>query len=125
MMREAVPSASWRGSMRAFSLRVRRGRTPACRGRCSRDGRGRAMDEVEIESVETLSDRWKPLRQYRLRQRRRDGRQQALVREVYCMGPAVAVLPHDPQRGTVLLIRQFRLPALLNGDAPKLVEACA
>jgi nudix-type nucleoside diphosphatase (YffH/AdpP family) len=83
------------------------------------------MDEVEIEAVETLSDRWRPLREYRLRQRRRDGTRQELVREVYAMGPAAAVLPHDPQRGTVLLIRQFRLPALLNGDAPRLVEACA
>lgn len=83
------------------------------------------MDEVEIESVETLSDHWRPLRQYRLRQRRRDGKEQSLVREVYCMGPAAAVVPHDPRRGTVLLIRQFRLPALLNGDGPKLVEACA
>jgi nudix-type nucleoside diphosphatase (YffH/AdpP family) len=83
------------------------------------------MAEVEIESVETLSDHWRPLRQYRLRQRRKDGRQQSLVREVYAMGPAAAVLPYDPRRGTVLLIRQFRLPALLNGDGPRLVEACA
>ena len=81
------------------------------------------MGKVEIEAVETLSDGWKPLRQYRLRQQRQDGTQQRLVREVYCMGPAAAVLPHDPQRDTVLLIRQFRLPALLNGDGPRLIEA--
>ncbi|MDO9710970.1 NUDIX domain-containing protein [Paracraurococcus lichenis] len=83
------------------------------------------MAEVEIETVETLAEGWRPLRRYRLRQRRRDGREQHLVREVYAMGPAAAVLPHDPQRGTVLLIRQFRLPALLGGDGPRLVEACA
>ncbi|MCB4823238.1 NUDIX domain-containing protein [Roseicella aerolata] len=83
------------------------------------------MSEVEIEAVETLSEGWRPLRQYRLRQMRKDGRRQSLVREVYAMGPAAAVLPHDPHRGTVLLIRQFRLPALLSGDGPRLVEACA
>ncbi|TCZ55602.1 NUDIX domain-containing protein [Roseicella aquatilis] len=83
------------------------------------------MEEVEIEAVETLAEGWKPLRQYRLRQRRRDGRVQHLTREVYCMGLAAAVLPHDPGRGTVLLIRQFRLPALLHGEGPRLIEACA
>lgn len=83
------------------------------------------MDEVEIESVEVLGQGWRALRQYRLRQRRRDGTTQRLVREVYEMGPAVSVLPQDPDRGTVLLIRQFRLPALVNGDGPRLVESCA
>lgn len=83
------------------------------------------MAEVEIEAMETLAEGWRPLRRYRLRQRRRDGTEQMLVRDLYAMGTAAAVLPHDPRRGTVLLIRQFRLPALLGGDGPRLVEACA
>ena len=61
------------------------------------------MDEVEIEAVETLSDQWRPLRQYRLRQRRRDGTRQSLVREVYAMGPAAAVLPHDAYQLALIL----------------------
>lgn len=80
---------------------------------------------VEIESVETLSEGWRPLRRYRLRQTRQDGTEQRLAREVYEMGEAAAVVPYDPRRGTVLLIRQFRLPALLHGEEPRLIEACA
>ncbi|WP_135465954.1 NUDIX domain-containing protein [Crenalkalicoccus roseus] len=80
---------------------------------------------AEILAVETLSQNWRPLRKYRLAYRRRDGRLQTLEREVYCNGPGAAVLPHDPGRRTVLLIRQYRLPAQLNGDPPRLIEACA
>ncbi|MBK1657338.1 NUDIX domain-containing protein [Paracraurococcus ruber] len=83
------------------------------------------MAAVEIEAVETLSEGWRPLRRYRLRQRRRDGSSQSLQREVYALGHATAVVPHDPRRDTVLLVRQFRLPALLEGDGPRLLEACA
>ncbi len=35
------------------------------------------------------------------------------------------MLPIDRARGTVLLVRQLRIPALVNGDGPMLVEACA
>ena len=45
--------------------------------------------------------------------------------KVYDQGVAVAVLPFDPARGTVLLTRQFRLPAWLNGYRERLIEACA
>ncbi|MBD0272194.1 MAG: NUDIX domain-containing protein [Acetobacteraceae bacterium] len=82
-------------------------------------------DEVEIRSVETLSDNHFPFRMYGFAQRRRDGGRQELRREVYVIGPSAVVLPFDPRRSTVLLTRQFRLPAHLNGDAPRLVEACA
>jgi len=53
------------------------------------------------------------------------GTWQRLRREVYFNGPGVAVLPFDPRRSTVLLTRQFRLPAYVNGDEPRLIEACA
>ncbi|WP_198379960.1 NUDIX domain-containing protein [Roseomonas sp. KE2513] len=46
-------------------------------------------------------------------------------REVYHNGTGAAVLPLDPTRGTVLLVRQLRIPALVNGDGPMLVEVCA
>lgn len=82
-------------------------------------------DEVEIEAVETLADNWRKLRKYRFRFRRRDGTSQMLEREVYSNGPGVAVLPFDRERGTVLLTRQFRLPARLNGDPPRLIEVIA
>jgi nudix-type nucleoside diphosphatase (YffH/AdpP family) len=82
-------------------------------------------DDVEIRSVETLSDQHFPFRLYSFAYRRRDGARQELRREVYVIGASAVVLPFDPRRATVLLTRQFRLPAQVNGDAPRLIEACA
>jgi nudix-type nucleoside diphosphatase (YffH/AdpP family) len=80
---------------------------------------------AEILSDDLLAKNWRPLRRYVLAYRRRDGRTQHIMREVYFNGPGSAVLPIDAARGTVLLIRQYRLPAQLNGDASFLIEACA
>lgn len=85
----------------------------------------KAQERVEIRAVETLAGSWRMLRKYTLAYRRRDGTCRTLVREVYCAGPSAAVLPVDPHRGTVLLTRQYRLPAQVNGDPPWLIEACA
>ena len=82
-------------------------------------------DDVEIRAVETLSEKHYPFRMYSFAYRRRDGARQELQREVYGIGRAAVVLPFDPRRSTVLLTRQFRLPARVNGDEPRLVEACA
>lgn len=82
-------------------------------------------EEAEILSVDTLSENWHPLRLYTFARRRRDGTSETLKREVYHNGPGAAVLPFDPGRSTVLLTRQFRLPAQVNGDAPRLIEVCA
>ena len=57
--------------------------------------------------------------------RRRDGEWKPLERLVFDIGDAAAVLPYDAARGTVLLLRQFRLPAYMSGKGGFLVEACA
>jgi nudix-type nucleoside diphosphatase (YffH/AdpP family) len=80
---------------------------------------------AEIRQVETLAENWNPLRKYTLEYRRRDGSSQSMAREIYFNGPGVAVLPFDPARGTVILVRQYRLPAQVNNDPPFLVEAPA
>ena len=82
-------------------------------------------DKIVIEKVEILSQRWARLTQYTIRYRRRDGRSETLLREVHDHGHGAAVLPYDRGRGTVLLVRQFRLPAHLNGGDGMLIEACA
>ncbi len=46
--------------------------------------------------------------------RRRDGSHQEFVREVYDHGDGAAILLHDPSRGRVLLIRQWRFGAFVN-----------
>ncbi|MGQ0485085.1 MAG: NUDIX domain-containing protein [Hyphomicrobiales bacterium] len=82
-------------------------------------------DPIEIEKAEVLSQRWARLTQYTIRYRRRDGSSETLLREVHDHGHGAAVLPYDLSRGTVLLVRQFRLPAYLNGGDGMLIEACA
>ncbi|MBV9753822.1 MAG: NUDIX domain-containing protein [Hyphomicrobiales bacterium] len=54
-----------------------------------------------------------------------DGQTVVNTREVYEIDDAVAVIPFDQERGTVLLTRQFRLPAWLSGYRGSLIEACA
>lgn len=82
-------------------------------------------DTIEILRIETLSAEGYPLRRYRFTQRARDGSRITSVRQIYELGASAAVLPIDRRRGTVLLVRQLRIAAFLNGDAPLLVEACA
>lgn len=80
---------------------------------------------VRIHSNELLSDFWGKLYKVTFDFVRRDGKIEQQVREVYDRGNGAAVLPVDPGRGTVLLVRQFRMPAQLNGNNGYLIEACA
>lgn len=80
---------------------------------------------VKIEAIEPLSHRWAKLDGYVISYTRRDGKVDRLTREVHDHGHGAAVLPFDSRRGTVLLVRQFRLPAYLNGEEGHIVEACA
>lgn len=72
-------------------------------------------DRVRIESVETLSDVWGNLKRYTIAYKRNDGVEQRQFREVYDRGNGACILLYDKARGTIVLTRQFRLPALLNG----------
>jgi len=74
-----------------------------------------STDRVRIESVETLSDGWGKLTKYTIAYTRSDGMEQKQFREVYDRGNGACILLYDKARGTIVLTRQFRLPALLNG----------
>ena len=76
-------------------------------------------------SAEVLSDSWGVLTRHRFELRRRDGTWQEQVREVYDRGHGAACLLHDPEGGTVLLTRQFRLPMQVSGQDPYLIEVPA
>ena len=80
---------------------------------------------VVIEKVEPLSHRWAKLDRYTIRYTRSDGREDVLVREVHDHGHGATVLPYDVRRGTVLLVRQFRLPAWLHDHDGFIIETCA
>lgn len=82
-------------------------------------------DRISIVGAKLLAKNWGTLSNVTLDYRHKSGTVQRLEREVYDHSSAAAMLLHDPQRDTVLLVRQFRLPPLLNGDVPDMLEVCA
>ncbi len=82
--------------------------------------------DVRIVEERVLAHDWYLLRKTTFEHRRRDGRLQVVSRETYDRGNGVALLLFNAARGTVILIRQFRFPAWVNGCADgMLVETCA
>jgi nudix-type nucleoside diphosphatase (YffH/AdpP family) len=82
-------------------------------------------DRIRIEKVETLADDWAVLKKTTLAFQRADGGWQTLTRETYDRGNGATLLLINRERGTVLLTRQFRYPAFVNGATDLLIEACA
>jgi nudix-type nucleoside diphosphatase (YffH/AdpP family) len=82
-------------------------------------------EPIRIRSEEVLSDDWAILKKVTFDYRRRDGRLETHVRQTYDRGHGAAILPCDPVRSTVLLVRQFRLPAYVTGHPEPLIEVCA
>ncbi|MGW2092143.1 NUDIX domain-containing protein [Promicromonospora sukumoe] len=102
---------------------------PDHRGRTGLDQTGRGLDrnpDVVVRDVELTSQGWHVLRRTTYDYRRRDGRWETQQRETYDRGDGAVVLPYDVARGCVLLTRQFRYPAYVNGHPDgMLVEAAA
>ena len=87
-------------------------------------------DRVRIVDEKLLSDDWAKLTKYMIDFRRRDGRTERQIRQVYNRGNGAGILPIDRERGMVLLVKQFRMPVYLNpapgaGERGMLVEVCA
>ena len=81
---------------------------------------------VRILDVTLLSDDWYVLKKTTFEHRRRDGTWQRVTRETYDRGNGAVLLLFNAERGTVVLTRQFRFPAWVNGCADgMLIEACA
>lgn len=83
-------------------------------------------ERVRNLAIEVLSDHWYVLRKATFDYLHRDGTWTREVREAYDRGNGVVILLYDPDAGTVLLTRQFRLPAFVNGHPDgMLIEAAA
>jgi nudix-type nucleoside diphosphatase (YffH/AdpP family) len=82
-------------------------------------------ERVSIRSVELLSDSWYILKKTTFDYRRRDGTWQRQTRETYDRGNGAVMLLYSLARGTVILTRQFRFPAYVNGHHGFLIEAPA
>ena len=102
---------------------------PDHRGRTGLDQAGRDLDRnpsVVIRDVALTSAGWHVLRRTTFDYRRRDGQWVTQQRETYDRGNGAAILLYDPDRRTVLLTRQFRFPAYVNGHPDgMLIEAAA
>jgi nudix-type nucleoside diphosphatase (YffH/AdpP family) len=70
---------------------------------------------VRLRDLEVLSDSWYTLRRATFDIQGRDGTWTTQHREAYDRGNGATILLRDESRDTVLLTRQFRLPAYLNG----------
>lgn len=82
-------------------------------------------DRVRVKDVRVLSDKHYVLKQVTLDYRRGDGQWQTQKREVFDRGHAATLLPYNLAGRTVVLARQFRLPAFLAGYDDLLIEAVA
>jgi nudix-type nucleoside diphosphatase (YffH/AdpP family) len=83
------------------------------------------QDRVEIRQVKLLSDDWGVLKKTTYALRKPGGGWSEQTRETYDRGNDATLLLYDRARRTVVLTRQFRLPAYVNGHDGFLVEAAA
>jgi GDP-mannose pyrophosphatase NudK len=85
-----------------------------------------SSDRVRIVEERVLSDDWYILKKTTFEYRCRDGHWQTQNRETYDRGNGAVLLLFNVGRATVVLTRQFRFPAYVNGCADGLlIEACA
>ena len=82
-------------------------------------------DRIRVKNVHVLSDWHYRLNEVELDYRRGNGEWQTQKREVFDRGHAAALLPYNVTSRTVVLTRQFRLPAYLAGHDDLLIEAAA
>src|ERR1700722_6947578 len=82
-------------------------------------------ERVRIEKVETLSDDWYVLKKTTFDLLRSDGTWQRQSRETYDRGNGATILLYNLGQRTVVLTRQFRFPAFVNGHPGMLIEAAA
>ena len=82
-------------------------------------------DRIRVHDRRVLSDHYGTLTSTRFEWRRDDGTWQAQSRDVFDRGNAAAILPYNLAQRSVILVRQFRYPAFVNGYDDLLIEAAA
>lgn len=83
-------------------------------------------ERVRITKTEILSNNWYTLKKITFDYLRKNGTWTQQNREAYDRGNGATILLYNKKNRTVILIRQFRLPTYINGNADgMLIEACA
>jgi ADP-ribose pyrophosphatase len=84
-----------------------------------------AHHDVVLSSPTVLVQGFRPYERYQLRFLTEEGTEVRHTRDVLRTGRTVGVLPIDPERGEVVLLRQFRLAAHLRTGQGDMVEIVA
>ena len=82
-------------------------------------------DRIRIKAVRVLSDNHYLLKTTTFEYRRGNGEWQTQHREIYDRGNGATLLPYNLAQRTVVLVRQFRYPAYVNGYDGLMIEAAA
>jgi nudix-type nucleoside diphosphatase (YffH/AdpP family) len=82
-------------------------------------------DRIRVKDVRLLSDNHYILKTTTFEWRRDDGTWQTQHRETYDRGNGATLLPYNLAQRTVVLVRQFRYPAYVNGYDDLMIEAAA
>jgi len=80
---------------------------------------------IRVKDIRILSDCHYILKSVTLDWRRDNGEWQTQRREIFDRGDAAALLPYNRAQRTVVLVRQFRYPAYVNGHDDLMIEAVA
>src|ERR1700675_1674873 len=82
-------------------------------------------DRIRVQNVRVLSDNYATLKDTTFEWRRGNGEWQTQARETFDRGNAATLLPYNLKQRTVVLVRQFRYPAYVNGYDDLLIETAA
>lgn len=82
-------------------------------------------DRIRIKAIRLLSDNWYILRTTTFDWLRANGEWQTQHRETYDRGNGVTLLLYNLAQRTVILTRQFRYPAYVNGHDDLMIETAA
>jgi GDP-mannose pyrophosphatase NudK len=83
-------------------------------------------NKVKITKEKILYKGWSVLKEYEIEYAFETGMRSNLMREIYNSGDGAAALLYNPDKKCVLLVRQFRLAAFVNGHPDGfLLESCA
>jgi nudix-type nucleoside diphosphatase (YffH/AdpP family) len=82
-------------------------------------------DRIRIKDVRVLSQNHYTLKTTTFEWRRGNGEWQTQHRETYDRGNGATLLPYNLKARTVVLVRQFRYPAYVNGHDDLVIEAAA
>lgn len=85
----------------------------------------KADSPIRVLDRQTLSKRFVTLEKVTIEHVTRSGGRITVEREIHDHGNAATILLYDPRRKSVVLVRQVRVPAFLNGNEGWLIETPA